>query len=313
MRRSEIYCQSSILFICGIFFSGCSTSLDPKRSYADFDNDFPGAVPKVFAKKYLAPAREFVGYGRFDPLTGDFYYSVTNEIWFPNRLYRISPGKSPELLYLVSNTWEGEPAFTPEHQLVITAIKNPDDGAIWQADLYRLQRDNSRWMNPLRLPDAINSAASEWNASFASNGNVYFSSERKKGTSALHGDLYVAQYANGKLLIEELLIGINTEYNDSDPMIAPDESFLIFHSNRPGGFGEHDLYISFKNKNGWSEPQNLGSEINTSGWEMAPSLTLDGKYLLFTWRAAMVTKIPSEIRWVNVDVLKPFKSKALGN
>jgi hypothetical protein len=37
------------------------------------------------------------------------------------------------------------------------------------------------------------------------------------------------------------------------------------------------------------------------------------KYLLFPWRAAMVTKIPSEIRWVNVDVLKPLKEKVLGN
>ena len=313
MRRSEVYSLSSILFICGVCLNGCSGSLDLKRSYAGFDNDFPDALPKVFAKKYLAPAQEFVGYGRFDPLTGDFYYSVTNENWFPSRLYRISLGKSPELLHLVSNTWEGEPVFTPEHQLVITAIKDPDNGSIWQADLYRLQRDNSRWVNPSRLPDAINSAASEWNASYASNGNFYFSSERKKGTSALHGDLYFAQYTNGKLLIEELPMGINTEYNDSDPMIAPDESFLVFHSNRPGGFGEHDLYVSFKSEVGWSEPQNLGGDINTSGWEMAPSLTLDGKYLLFTWRAAMVTKTPSEIRWVNIDVLKPFKEKALEN
>jgi len=37
------------------------------------------------------------------------------------------------------------------------------------------------------------------------------------------------------------------------------------------------------------------------------------KYLLFTWRAAMATRIPSEIRWVDVDVLKSLKEKALGN
>lgn len=38
----------------------------------------------------------------------------------------------------------------------------------------------------------------------------------------------------------------NTDYNNSDPLIAPDESYLIFHSGRPHGFGEHDLYISLK-------------------------------------------------------------------
>lgn len=100
--------------------------------------------------------------------------------WFPNRLYRIAPGKAPELLHLVSDTWEGEPAFTPDHQLVITAIKNPGSNTPWQADLYRFQRDGGNWVNPTRLPDVINSPASEWNASFANNGNSYFSSERKK-------------------------------------------------------------------------------------------------------------------------------------
>ncbi|EIK42948.1 WD40 domain protein beta Propeller [Cellvibrio sp. BR] len=306
--------QLVVCILCVVLFCGCSSGISTStQSYMAFDTDLPGTVPKVFAKTHLAPAQEFVGYGRFDPLTGDFYYSITNEKWFPNRLHRISPGNRPELLQLVSDSWEGEPVFTPDHHLVITAINNSGDSAHWQADLYRLQRDGGNWVNPTRMPDVINSPASEWNASFANNGNFYFSSERKKGTSALHGDLYVAKpRADGQWLIEELPLGINTDYNDSDPLIAPDESFLIFHSNRPGGVGEHDLYVSFKTKNGWSEPQNLGSEINTSGWEMAPALTLDGKFLLFTWRAAMETKIPSEIRWVSIDVLKPFKNKASG-
>ncbi len=307
--------QFVLCMLCGVHFSGCSSGISTgTQSYLAFDNDLPDTVPKVFAKNHLAPAREFVGYGRFDPLTGDFYYSITNDKWFPNRLYRISPGTRPELLKLVSDSWEGEPVFTPDHHLVITAIKNSADGSHWQADLYRLQRDDGNWVNPTRLPDVINSTASEWNASFANNGNFYFSSERKKGTSALHGDLYIAkQLAAGELLIEELPSGINADYNDSDPLIAPDESFLIFHSNRPGGVGEHDLYVSFKIKNEWSKPQNLGSEINTSGWEMAPALTLDGNFLLFTWRETMETKIPSEIRWVSIDVLKRFKSKTLNH
>lgn len=280
------------------------------QSYLAFDKDLPGLTPKVFAKKQIAPKDEYVGYGRFDPLTGDFYYSVTDENWFPNRLYRIAPGKAPELLHLVSDTWEGEPAFTPDHQLVITAIKNPGGNTPWQADLYRLQRHQNTWINPVALSGGINSGASEWNASFSNNGTLYFSSERKKGTSALHGDIHLAkQLAEGRVEIEELPQGINTDYNDSDPLIAPDKSFLIFHSNRPGGYGEHDLYVSFRVNGHWTAPQNMGSEINTPGWEMAPALTLDGKFLLFTWREAMETKTPSEIRWISIDVLNTFKSK----
>jgi hypothetical protein len=43
---------------------------------------------------------------------------------------------------------------------------------------------------------------------------------------------------------------VNSEYNEADPFVAPDESYLIFQSKRPGGFGNNDLYISFRNKGG---------------------------------------------------------------
>lgn len=298
---------------CAVFFAGCSGgSLTIKQTYAKFDADFPGTVPKVFAKNHIAPAQEFVGYGRFDPLNGDFYYTVTNDQWFPNRLYRVSPGKAPELLHLVSDTWEGEPVFDVNQQLVITAITNPGT-APWQADLYRLQRDGSDWLNPMPLSDAINSSSSEWYASFSNIGNLYFSSEREEGTSALHGDIYLAEINHEGFIHVETVPGINTDYNDSDPLIAPDESFLVFHSNRPGGFGDHDLYVSFRTADGWSQPKNLGPQINTPGWEMAPALTLDGKFLLFTWRAAMETDIPSEIRWVSAEILQQLKDEALNH
>ena len=132
--------------------------------------------------------------------------------------------------------------FDVNQQLVITVINDPGT-APWQADLFRLQRDGPDWLNPMPLPDAINSSSSEWYASFSNIGNLYFSSERKKGSSALHGDIYRAKINHEGIIHVEAVPGINTDYNDSDPLIAPDESFLVFHSNRPGGVGEHELYI----------------------------------------------------------------------
>jgi hypothetical protein len=77
-------------------------------------------------------------------------------------------------------------------------------------------------------------------------------SEREKGTSALNGDIYRAEQKGDTFVnLTNLPYSINTDYNDSDPLIAPDESFLIFHSNRAGGFGEHDLYISFNHDGKW--------------------------------------------------------------
>ena len=56
---------------------------------------------------------------------------------------------------------------------------------------------------------------------------------------------------------------INSEYDEIDPFIAPDESYLIFLRRSDEGFGGVDLYISFKNKHEqWTESKNMGSNIN---------------------------------------------------
>jgi len=77
---------------------------------------------------------------------------------------------------------------------------------------------------------------------------------------------------------------LNSEINSgkwtAHPFIAPDESYLIWDSEREGGYGESDLYISFRQKNGsWSNAVNLGSNINTKAREASASITPDGKYL----------------------------------
>ncbi len=75
---------------------------------------------------------------------------------------------------------------------------------------------------------------------------------------------------------------INTEFVDWTPFIAPDESYLLFSSLRPGGYGSGDLYISYRSTdNTWSDPVNLGSTINGKGNERYPYVSPDGKYLFF--------------------------------
>ncbi len=76
---------------------------------------------------------------------------------------------------------------------------------------------------------------------------------------------------------------MNTEFSEHDPFVAPDESYLIFTSTRPGGFGREDLYIGYKKVDGsWTEPKNMGKTINSSGVDFCPMLSPDGKYLFFT-------------------------------
>ena len=72
-----------------------------------------------------------------------------------------------------------------------------------------------------------------------------------------------------------LLPFVNKEYSYSQPSIANNGKTLYFSSNIPGGFGGTDLYVSRYDGSTWSEPQNLGNEINTPGNEMFPFIFQD--------------------------------------
>ncbi len=75
---------------------------------------------------------------------------------------------------------------------------------------------------------------------------------------------------------------VNSDWWESAPSISPDGSALYFCSNRPGGYGGIDIYVSYKNKNGyWGKAVNLGSTINTAGDEQTPFIHADNNSLYF--------------------------------
>ena len=65
-------------------------------------------------------------------------------------------------------------------------------------------------------------------------------------------------------------------YSTGHPALSPDDKRLYFASDRPGGFGGTDIYVSKWVDGQWSEPTNLGKEINTKGNEMFPSVDEEG-------------------------------------
>jgi Tol biopolymer transport system component len=92
------------------------------------------------------------------------------------------------------------------------------------------------------------------------------------------------------------------------PYVDPDDSYIIFSSNREGEFGEGDLYISFHNKSSgtWSEPVNMGGNINTRAQERFPSVSPDGKYLFFTrW----TPDHNQDVYWVSAGIIEKLRAK----
>ena len=85
--------------------------------------------------------------------------------------------------------------------------------------------------------------------------------------------------SNKKLSLNK---NINTKYWESHAFVTEDGMHLVFASDRPGGFGGLDLYISHKADGDWGPAVNLGPEINTQFNEDRPFLMKNGKLLFFS-------------------------------
>ena len=133
-------------------------------------------------------------------------------------------------------------------------------------------------------------------------------------TSSARGTYVFDDYKNNDVIrISETRNGtrekprlLNSKINSgkwtAHPFIAPDESYLIWDSEKDGGFGKSDLYISFKQKdNAWGPAINLGDKINTEFSEAYGSVTPDGKYFFFHRSYGGDT---GDIFWVDAEIIK---------
>ena len=99
-----------------------------------------------------------------------------------------------------------------------------------------------------------------------------------------YGSIYQSSLENGEWTTPvKLGSNINTEDRETSASLSADGKFLFFTSDRPGGFGGLDIYVSEKLKNGmWGPPRNLGKGINTKYNEEGPYIHPDGKTLYFS-------------------------------
>lgn len=99
------------------------------------------------------------------------------------------------------------------------------------------------------------------------------------------GNIYTSSFLGGKYgKLEKIDIpGVNTEHWEPHINVSPDGKTLYLVSNRPGGFGGRDIYEMVKMPNGsWSQPKNLGPNVNTEHDEDSPFIAIDNKTLYFS-------------------------------
>jgi len=135
---------------------------------------------------------------------------------------------------------------------------------------------------PMNLGDSVNSDKSEYYPSITINDSMFVFTRRGEGFREDFFECTILpdkKYAKSKLINGD----INLESSKGAINISQDGEWLIFAGyNFRGGYGDFDLYISYYTPTGWSDPENLGRNINTESWESSPSLSPDKRALYFS-------------------------------
>jgi hypothetical protein len=139
-------------------------------------------------------------------------------------------------------------------------------------DIYIMDRRGSVWSQPRPLREA-NSEHDEVFASTNAHGDLYFSSDRPGGKSKTN--FYVSRLTKAGYEPPIALPELTAEGNNSNPLIAANDSFLIF--SRDG-----DLYLSRHHHTPWDAPEKLLLVNTPDNNEYAPAFSADGCCLFFT-------------------------------
>jgi hypothetical protein len=154
-------------------------------------------------------------------------------------------------------------------------------------DLWVCKRPSieDNWGPPENLGPLINSATWDKHASISANGlELYFYSFKPGGYGQC--DIYVTRRATRTSPWgppTNLGPKVNGSSEDFFPAVSPDGLELYFASNRPGGYGKWDLYVSKRTtpNDPWGDPLNLGPPVNSPAEEGWASLSPDGLLMFF--------------------------------
>jgi outer membrane protein OmpA-like peptidoglycan-associated protein/tetratricopeptide (TPR) repeat protein len=151
-------------------------------------------------------------------------------------------------------------------------------------DFFISKTKSGEWEPARPLAGNLNTELDEAAQNISQDGQwmVYAAKNRPDGFGGY--DLYIS-YLTPEGWSDGVNLGpkINSDQWESQPCFSPDKRQLYFSSRRFGGYGGNDIYVSRLQPNGrWSDPENLGPEINTPGSEACPFMHADNLTLYFT-------------------------------
>jgi hypothetical protein len=141
------------------------------------------------------------------------------------------------------------------------------------------KKERGKWQPPIEITAALNAGEDCSSCSLNSDGTQLFLYK----TDNYDGAIYTSDFVNGAwTTIKKLNRNINTKFYESHAAISSDGKKLYFTSNRDGGQGNLDIYVSEKEPTGdWGPAVNLGSAINTPFNEDTPFIIQNDSLLYF--------------------------------
>jgi len=214
--------------------------------------------------------------------------------------------------------------FSPDGKFLLFTSRQPleaGDKENKKRGLWFVEKTGTSWAEPAHFGNVINRSDALY-PSMTRDGDLYFMDWYYPPDEQRSTDIFVSRLIDGEYTEPERVSGkINSRFHDFDPFVAPDGSYMIFCSIRPGDLGDGDLYISFRDEDGaWGEAIHMGPEINSTAGENRPFVTLDGRYLFFTSnkKAELEPGVSTDIHnlpgngsrdvyWIDAAVIEQFR------
>ncbi len=166
-------------------------------------------------------------------------------------------------------------SMTYDHRyMVLTRRSN-------QEDLYESHFLHGEW-TPAMPISVLNTRDNEGAVSLSGDGQLLVFTACNRPGNVGSCDLYFSSMSDTGWTAPELMPVVNSPGWDSQPTLSPDGKVIIFSSDRPGGYGGRDLWLSVMGDQEWIPPINLGENINSPGHEENPFLHSDQNTLYFT-------------------------------
>jgi len=215
----------------------------------------------------------------------------------------------PEMASFSGRYRDSEPFVAPDGKRLFFSSSrvSTDRMARSNFDIWMVEKIASGWSEPANLGAPINTTGQETSPSVTADGTLYFDSTRPGGRGGL--DIYAAKWIDGKYAEPENLgEAINSTAFDTNACFDARGERLFFASNREGGAGSWDLYVSVRRNGRWEAARNLGNAVNTRAEERWPAVSPDGRYLYFTSNRSSTDSAAAKQRLTYAQLVNQLRS-----